>query len=249
MKKRHETIAVWFSCGAASAIAAHETIKRYGRYCRIRVVNNPIAEEDSDNIRFLKDVEKWLGIEIEYAISSKFPGQKCVDVWDKKRYMSGVAGAPCTLELKKRARQEWEEKHKPDHCVLGFTYDEKERSNRFQIKERALLPVLIEARITKNDCFSMLKKAGIKLPRVYDKGFPNANCIGCVKATSPTYWNLVRKEYPEVFESRAEQADKYGAKLVRYKGRRIGLKQLPPSATGRPLKPNHVECGLFCDME
>ena len=34
-------IAVWFSCGAASAVAAKLTIERYGATHDIRVVNNP----------------------------------------------------------------------------------------------------------------------------------------------------------------------------------------------------------------
>ena len=53
-------ITVWFSCGAASAVAAKKTLELYGSNNRVRVVNNPIKEEHQDNQRFLKDVEKWL---------------------------------------------------------------------------------------------------------------------------------------------------------------------------------------------
>jgi len=64
-------IAVWFSCGAASAVAAKKTIEKYGDTHTIRIINNPVAEEHEDNRRFLSDVEKWLGIEIEMAINPK----------------------------------------------------------------------------------------------------------------------------------------------------------------------------------
>jgi hypothetical protein len=64
-----ETIAVWFSCGAASAVAAKRTVEKYGSTHKIRVLNNPILEEDEDNQRFLKDVEKWVGIEVETVVS------------------------------------------------------------------------------------------------------------------------------------------------------------------------------------
>lgn len=47
-----DVIAVWFSCGAASAVAAKRTIERYGSIATIRVVNNPVEEEDADNRRF-----------------------------------------------------------------------------------------------------------------------------------------------------------------------------------------------------
>ena len=54
---KDKTITVWFSCGAASAVAAKKTIELYGQDNHIRVVNNPIKEEHPDNVRFLKDVE------------------------------------------------------------------------------------------------------------------------------------------------------------------------------------------------
>lgn len=60
--KKGDTIVCWFSCGAASAIALQQTIEMYGDTCTIRAVNNPVAEEDEDNLRFKLDVESWLYI-------------------------------------------------------------------------------------------------------------------------------------------------------------------------------------------
>lgn len=101
--------------------------------------------------------------------------------------------------------------------------------------------------ITKGDCFNIVMAAGIELPMAYRNGLPNANCIGCVKATSPTYWNLIRVAYPDVFEERRVQSDRIGAKLVRYKGNRISLTELPVEAKGRQLKNMNFECGIFCE--
>jgi hypothetical protein len=132
--------------------------------------------------------------------------------------------------------------------VLGFTADEQRRHLNFVLSERTnVLPVLIEAGITKGECFDILKKAKIRLPRIYRLGYPNANCIGCVKATSPTYWNHVRKMHPEVFAARAEQSRRIGARLVRVGGECIFLDELDPLATGRPMKTMDVECGIFCE--
>jgi len=243
-----ERIAVWFSCGAASAVAAKKTLELYNKTHEIRVVNNPVIEEDADNIRFLHDVQDWLGVQIEFAKNSKFPSCSAVDVWDKRNFMSGPLGAPCTIELKKHARQEWEAANRPDWHVLGFTADEKARYDRFILTERDnVLPILIDAGITKQDCINILKSEGIAIPKIYTLGYPNANCIGCVKATSPTYWNLVRKQHPEVFASRAEQSRRIGARLVRVNNERIFLDELDPLAKGRPLKQLHIECGIFCE--
>lgn len=242
-----ETIAVWFSCGAASAVAAMKTLEIFSSTYNIRILNNYILEEDEDNRRFLHDVEKWLGVEIEDVKHPGFPSGSAVSVWDSKRFMSSIHGAPCTMLLKKEARQLWEKENHASYHVLGFTADEKKRHDNFVQSERPLLPVLISEGITKADCYRIINEAGIKLPRIYEMGYPNANCIGCVKATSPTYWNHVRKHHPHVFDQRARQSAALGAKLVRHKGERIPLTELPLDAKGRPLKNMDFECGIFCE--
>lgn len=241
-------IAVWFSCGAASAVAAKLTLEKYSSEFDIRVINNPVAEEDEDNRRFLIDVQNWLGVDIEIATNSKYPNCSAVEVWDAAKFMSSPYGAPCTLRLKKEARQQWELINKPDFTVRGFTLEEKDRHDRFILTERdSLLPVLIDAGVTKADCYAMLRVHGIELPRIYKQGYPNANCIGCVKASSPTYWNHVRSVHPLVFEERSEQSRRIGAKLARYKGKRIFLDELPADARGQSMKNMDFECGLFCE--
>lgn len=241
-------IAVWFSSGAASAVAAIKTLELYKDKANVRVVNNPVIEEHIDNKRFLKDVESYLGVEIETATNPKYPLASAKEVWAKHKVMSLVNGAPCTMELKKRARLHFELNNKVDWHVLGFTYDEKKRSDRFmQFERKNLLPVLIDLKITKNDCFKILNKIGIDLPQVYKLGFPNANCIGCVKATSPTYWNHVREKFPDVFKDRLDQSKELGARLVRVKNKRIFLHELDPLAKGRDMKKMDIDCGIFCE--
>ena len=241
-------IAVWFSCGAASAVAAKLTLSKYGNSNKISIINNPIKEEHHDNQRFLLDVQDWLGQEILISTRSKYPSQSCEEVWSDRRFMSGPLGAPCTQELKKKARQEWENINLPDYTVLGFTSEETSRADRFRLTERdTLLTPLIESGLNKEDCFLILQQAGIALPEIYGLGYPNANCIGCVKATSATYWSLVRDTFPEVFESRSIQSRQIGAKLVRYKGKRMFLDELPNGAKGRSLKNYNFECGIFCE--
>jgi hypothetical protein len=246
--KAGDNIVVWFSCGAASAVAAKKTVEKYGSICNVSVVNNPVKEEDADNRRFLLDVEKWIGIKIQSASNPGFPSNSAVEVWGKRKFMAGVHGAPCTKLLKKEARYLYERTHKIEWHVLGFTSEEVDRHERFTREEREnVIPVLIDEQLTKQDCFDLIEAADIRLPNAYALGYPNANCIGCVKATSPTYWNHVRKMNPEVFFARAEQSRKIGARLVRYKGKRIFLDELPEDAVGRKMKS--YECGIFCDTK
>ena len=239
-------IAVWFSNGAPSACALKLTIERFGVE-NVRALNNPVAEEDPDNLRFCRDVAEWCGIEVEHVTNRNYPSGSAVEVWAKRRAMVFPHGAPCTTHLKKQARQQWEAENKVDAHVFGFTLEEKKRHDAFVLTEREnVIPVLIEARMTRAMCGDMIRAAGIKLPRVYDWGLPNANCLGCVKATSPTYWNLIREIAPDVFRQRAEQSRELGARLVRVGNARVFLDELDTKERGRPLK-RMPDCGLFCE--
>lgn len=245
MKK---TIAVWFSCGAPSAVAAAMTLDKYGNDYEVLIINNPVKEEGEDNIRFKNEIGKWLGVEIISANNEEYPDNSAQSVWKKRAYMSGIKGAPCTKLLKKEARYQFEKSHNIAFHVLGFTLEEMARQERFNKMEREnTLPVLIDLGITRDMCFRIIEEAGIQLPLAYRQGYPNANCKGCVKATSPTYWNHVRMVDGNVFAERAIQSRELGVRLVRYKKKRLFLDELPADAKGRKMKSH--ECGIFCDTK
>lgn len=150
---KDKTIAIWFSCGAASAVAVKKTIQDYGNKNEILVINNPVKEEHEDNLRFKYDIEKQFGIKIIEAKNPKYPNASIFDVFRDRKYISGIHGAPCTLELKKKVRYEFEKNNKIDFHVLGFTIDEWKRQYNFNKAERSnTLPVLISNLITKEDC-------------------------------------------------------------------------------------------------
>lgn len=52
-------VVVWFSCGAASAVAAYLAIQKYGDSAVI-VNCDTLSSEHPDNLRFFYDVEVWL---------------------------------------------------------------------------------------------------------------------------------------------------------------------------------------------
>jgi len=248
-------MAFWFSCGAASAIALAMGKSIYQNEYDIRAYNTDILEEGDDNQRFLKDCENWIGIKIEQAKNNSILHNSAEQVWRDSKYMAGVRGARCTGTLKKQARYDLESRLYNEGTpiawhVLGFTSEEKNRHDLFTKFERDnVMPVLINLGITKEMCWRILDEVGIELPLAYRQGYPNANCKGCVKATSPTYWNHVRKTDPDVFEARAKLSrtiSKKGVRLVRYKGKRIFLDELPPDAKGQKMKS--YECGIFCDL-
>lgn len=232
----------WFSCGAASAVAAKTAIELFPG--RVQVVYcDTMSAEHPDNARFFSDVEAWLGVPIIKIKSDKFASVD--DVFEKRRYMSGRDGAICTAQMKKVPRFKFQQAD--DIHVFGFTADEKKRIRDFEKNniDMELAWVLRDRQITKRDCYRILTGAGIALPAMYVLGYKNNNCLGCVKATSPAYWAKVKLDFPEVFARRAEQSRDIGCRLTRVKGKRIFLDQLPDGNFGR-YKMENISCGPEC---
>lgn len=242
---------VWFSCGAASAVAAKPVLARQQSGEEVTIARCVIPEEDPDNDRFARDCEAWFGQTVLNLKSAEY--ESCEDVWRRRRYMSGVAGAICTLEMKKRVRQDFERTWMPDVQVFGYTVDERARADQFreQNPDVVLVTPLIDAGLSKSDCFAIIERAGILRPLRYRQGFPNANCRGCVKNQSEEGWKLERRVNPEVFAARAALSRELGVRLIKLgsgERERIFLDELAPD-DGKPIGhiPN-LECSLLCFM-
>lgn len=243
MIEEEPRVLAWFSCGAASAVAAWLAILKYGKE-RVHVVTcDTRAGEHEDNERFYLDVEKWLGVKIENLTNPKY--RTVEEVFAKERYMSGIGGARCTTELKKKPRLAYQ---LPDDIhIFGYTSDEPKRLRdfRFNNLELTLDNVLADQGITKAATLAIITEiARIALPASYGQGFDHANCKGCVKSESPAYWNRTRKYFPEVFAHRAAQSRELGAKLVRVKRVRMFLDELPPDEMEE--LDEDLSCGVAC---
>ena len=117
MSKKHKVIAR-FSCGAASAVATKLAIKKYGE---VVIYYNDTGSEHPDNVRFMKDCEKWFGQKVNVLTSNKFAN--IWEVFEARRYLSGPAGAPCTGELKRKPGEAvW---NIGDIEIFGYTADVK----------------------------------------------------------------------------------------------------------------------------
>lgn len=236
---------VWFSCGAASAIAAKLAVEKYPATAEICYCDT-LAFEHPDNRRFLADVERWTGRTITILKSKRYTD--IYDVFRKTRYLVGVNGARCTVELKKNVRKEYEAPG--DRHIFGFTSEEKHRIDRFEESEptiQAEFP-LFDAGISKAECYRRLAEAGIELPAMYKLGYNNNNCIGCVKGQSG-YWNKIRVDFPEAFQRMAVLERELNVAINKTeKGgirQRVFLDELDPEA-GRKIPMPDIECGVLC---
>jgi hypothetical protein len=241
-------ILCWFSCGAASAVATKKTIERFGATTEIKIVCcDTRSSENPDNYRFSAECEKWFDQPIIFLKNEAFG--TIDDVFEATGYMAGVRGARCTTELKKKPRHAFQ--RADDRHVFGYTADEGRRIANFEQRnpELRLIWILRDLGIDKDECYRVIRQAGIALPAMYGMGFKNNNCPGCVKASSPRYWALVREKFPEVFKRRSEQSRKIGVRLVEIRHHeRIFLDELPEGDFGGMPVNENVSCGPECGV-
>lgn len=226
----------WFSCGAASAVAAKLIVKEIPDTIVARCV---LDNEHPDNDRFAHAASQWFGKTVVNLRSDKY--KDCWELWQKRRYLNGPAGALCTVEMKKLVRRAFSQ---PDDVhVFGFTVEEEARAERFRVNNieiEARFP-LIEQKISKAACYEIIKyEAQIELPEMYRLGYHNANCVGCVKGGAG-YWNKIRVDFPEVFARMAALETEIGASCINGKP----LATLDPKV-GRHEDLELPDCGLFC---
>jgi hypothetical protein len=240
-------IVSWFSCGTASAVTAKLVLARYASTHEVVVARCVVPEEHPDNERFAVDCEAWFDHPVVNLKSDEYAS--CEEVWTRTRYMAGVGGARCTVEMKKAVRHRFERDFDPQLQAFGYTAEEGARAQAFRAAnpEIALVTPLIEAGLDKEACHALVIRAGLVLPQMYRDGFANANCIGCVLALSPSYWNRVRRLYPAVFARRAALSRDLGVRLVkttRGARERLFLDELPEDdLSGEEPKS---ECSLLC---
>ncbi len=233
----------WFSAGAASAVATSLVLAENRDALIVRC---DTANEDEDNARFEADVMRRLNASVTVLKSDEY--ESVPDVWARRRYMAGIAGAPCTTEMKVAPRLAFQRPF--DQHVFGYTADKPDvtRFGRFKANypELSVRAPLIERGITKAATLAIVESWGIALPRTYALGFPNANCLGsgCVKATSPDYWALLRKVFPDRFDRTAATARDIGCRLARIKNRRAFIDEIP--ADWPTLDPIAPACDFMC---
>ena len=230
----------WFSAGVSSAIATKILIDEIDE-----IIYTHINDQHPDSMRFVKECEEWFGKPITILQSAY---KNVENVCLTRKYVNGVHGAPCTVNLKKKVRIEWEYNQPLETklCYIwGLDCTEKERAERLVLampNQEHRFP-LIEQSISKEYAHEKLNASGIKRPVMYELGYNNNNCIGCVKG-GMGYWNKIRVDFPEVFNDRAKMERKIGASALKD----CFLDELDINA-GNMSAEIMDDCGIFCELE
>lgn len=231
----------WISAGVSSFVAGwleRDTIDKF--------LYIDIADQQADSIRFIHDCEKALGKEVEILKSDEYETvEDCVRTFGGFRNVRN-GFAPCTNWMKKRVRKRFEDEHSNENLTYVWGFDSNERHRA----ERILEPMpnfehcfpLIERNLTKEDAHGILQDLKIKRPLMYDLGYRNNNCVGCVKG-GMGYWNRIRRDFPDVFESRARLERELNNTIING----VFLDELDTNR-GRIEEEVFPECSIFCQL-
>ena len=259
---RSNPVIAWWSGGITSAITCWLCILYFGKE-NVRVVMIDTGNEDEDTYRFKTDCEKWWGIEIEVIRNKEYDSIE--EVWHKYLSLNVATGAICSTDLKRKVRQDFQNKNNFSYQAFGFELEETNRAKAMSLNYPDSKPIfpLIYNLLSKKDCIKMAERAGIRPPVMYQLGFNNNNCFktGCVQG-GIGYWQKMQREFPEKFDKMAalehELTDLKGQPVTMLKdqSKNGGLVFLKPHPDyplikdismmkGREPKPL-MECNGFC---
>lgn len=181
MEERKQKKVCWLSAGVSSFIAGYLVRDTVDDFIYIDIDN-----QHPDSMRFIKDCEKALGKPIQIL---KSPLGSVENVIRKRKFINSPYGAACTGTLKKQVRKKWENEHAEYDLIYvwGFDLNEKKRADnvvKTMVEYSHEFP-LIDRDLSKDDAHGLLRELGIKRPAMYDMGYSNNNCVGCVNYPDP----------------------------------------------------------------
>lgn len=231
----------WISAGVSSFISgwiARDTIDKF--------IYIDVADQHEDSLRFISDCEKKIAKPIEILRSEEY--SRVEDVCKAFRFIASAYGAKCTEVLKKRVRKKWEWEHREYEITYVWGMDAKEKNRADRLIETMVefnheFP-LIKKGLSKEEAHGICYQLGVKRPKMYDLGYSNNNCVGCIKGGCG-YWNKIRKDFPEVFAARAAMEREIGHSILHNENGSIFLDELDPAA-GRMSAEIMGDCDIFC---
>lgn len=258
---------VCFSGGHSSALAAIETVRRYGKQ-GVVLLNHDISAhvEHEDIKRFKREVADYLGLPITYANMPGWENTPPLAVAIKnKGFKAYNSPAFCTSRLKTEPFHRWLAEHgeRGDSVVYGFDAEETNRmSRRWAVMQamgyKAVFPLADWERTIR-----ATEEIGIDRPITYQT-YKHANCIGCLKA-GRQHWYCVYCLRPDIWEEAKAAEAVIGYSMIKgiylkdpepkFKEMRDRLRIVPTDKTNsarfwadvRKAMPEEEEPAMPCD--
>ncbi len=229
---------VLLSGGLGSFETARRVVEKYGKE-NVRLWFFDTLIEDEDLYRFLDDIETLLGIKISRFTDGRTPW----DVFNDEKFIGNSRTDLCSKHLKRLFLERELKKNYTDKddvvLYFGLDWSEEHRINVMKPKwiqkgYHVDFPLLWEPWLLINDYKKIIENLDIRIPRLYELGFPHNNCGGaCVKA-GIYQWTLLYLKFPERYLWHEEKEQE----IRKYLGKDISILR---SRTGGVTKPMTLE--------
>ncbi len=244
---------VSISGGASSAICADRVIKKYGKE-NVILWFADTAWEDKDLYRFLDDLENhW-----RKRITTYKDGRNPLEVGEDDNFILNSRVRTCSRLLKQRPFRKFIKRlKKPVTIYLGLDWSEEHRmeapkKNYENMNDVKVDFPLIWKPLPKQKYSEIIQEWGIKIPRLYEMGFPHNNCGGRCVAQGQKEWKRLQLYFPERFKEVEDWEEKMRNKLGKTKDRSIlkntTLKELAKKGENQmPMFTAEDSYSCFCD--
>jgi len=241
---------VSFSGGIGSWAAAKRVVAKHGLGDVVLLFADTLME-DVDTYRFLDEAARNIGLPLTRISDGRTPWEVFFDV----RYLGNSRIDPCSKILKRDLMEKWfnENCTPEDVTYLGIDWSEihrlhNTRSARPDRKWEA--PMCEPQYLSKEQMNRWGESEGLKVQRLYEMGFPHANCGGfCVKAGIGHFLNLL-KHMPERYafhENKEQEIRKELGKDVAILRDRSGGKVRPMTLKELREREQAKDCNLDRD--
>ncbi|MCK5614190.1 phosphoadenosine phosphosulfate reductase family protein [Candidatus Pacearchaeota archaeon] len=203
-------VIAWWSGGITSAVACYWALKTF-KHVELVMLDTK-GNEDDDTYRFLKDCETLYAQKIKIISNKNY--ERIEDVWDEYLNFAVAGGAICSTVLKREVREDYQDLSKHWGQVFGFEHDKAQIKRHFRMRrnypEINVISPLIDMKWNKEESKAFFRKKKIKIPRAYDWGFENNNCLktGCSRG-GIGYWMKRKRKFPDSFNHMADKEHKY----------------------------------------
>lgn len=218
---------VMFSGGVGSWMTARRVAAKHGTNNLILLFADT-KMEDEDLYRFLDEAAANVGGELIKLAEGRTPWELFFD----RKFLSNSRVDHCSHYLKRKLLRDYiNVNFDPKNSViyLGIDWNEIhrfERAKKHWPPWTIAAPMCDKPYLEKDQMLDALRKEGIKVPRLYEMGFPHNNCGGfCVKAGHAHFKHLLKK-MPERFAYHEQKEQEFiemkGKKYTILKDRRGG---------------------------
>lgn len=203
---------VQYSGGVCSFFAAKRVVDKFGPL-EVALLFADTRMEDPDLYRFLDETTKHIGVPLTVIADGRNPWE----IFKDERMIGNSRMDPCSKILKRELLDRWVNENAPTAVrYYGLDWTEEDRFTRLRTRmmekgyteEQIQAPMMWEPLVDKPDMLMDLVKLGIKLPHLYELGFPHNNCGGfCIKAGQAQF-RLLLETMPERYKYHEEQEQK-----------------------------------------